>query len=410
MLEQAEESKLLKASRAIVTMYSNPGSLEETLQGISRVVSSLLEAKLVSILLLDEEEESLYIKAHYLGSEGYIKKPPLEVAGSLVGEVVKTHSPIFIPDIAREDRLVYKALLQEEGLVTLLSVPLSMKGAVIGVMNVYWSFTKVLSQEELELANLSALHSAMAIENARLHGQVVQAQKEIADKERLVSLGELSAGLAHEIRNPLNVINMLLYAIQRQAPEFCRLCQVSDDISVLNNEVKRINLLIEQFLDFARPSGLQRAPHDIKEILEEVLILTAYEAKSRGVTLVRIYSKEPAVLVVDGNKLKQVFLNLVLNGLQAIDGAGEVSCGVRWSKAFLRVDIQDTGSGVDPKEIPRLFIPFYTTKEKGIGLGLPLSARIIEEHGGKISLEPSPSGKGMTATVLLPRQGLEPGW
>jgi len=191
--------------------------------------------------------------------------------------------------------------------VSLLSVPLSVQGVVIGVMNIYWSFAKVLSQEELELANLSALHSAMAIENARLHSQVVQAQKEIADKERLVSLGELSAGLAHEIRNPLNVINMLLYAIQRQAPEFCRFCQVTDDITVLNNEVKRINLLIEQFLDFARPSGLHEAPHDIKEILEEVLILTAYEAKSRGVTLVKNYGKEPAVLSVDGNKLKQVF-------------------------------------------------------------------------------------------------------
>jgi len=334
-----------------------------------------------------------------------IQKTPLEVAGSLVGEVVKTNSPIFILDISREDRLVYKALLQEEGLVSLLSVPLSVQGVVIGVMNIYWSFAKALSQEELELANLSALHSAMAIENARLHSQVVQAQKEIADKERLVSLGELSAGLAHEIRNPLNVINMLLYAIQRQAPEFCRFCQVTDDITVLNNEVKRINLLIEQFLDFARPSGLHEAPHDIKEILEEVLILTAYEAKSRGVTLVKNYGKEPAVLRVDGNKLKQVFLNLVLNALQAIEGGGEVSCGVHWSKAFLRVDIQDTGSGVDPKEIPKLFIPFYTTKEKGIGLGLPLSARIIEEHGGKITLEPGPSGKGLTASVWLPRKG-----
>lgn len=408
MLERVEESKLLKASRAIVTMYSNPGSLEDTLQGITRVVSSLLDARLVSILLLDEDEEILYIKAHYLGSEGYTKKPPLEVAGSLVGEVVKTNSPIFIPDISREDRLVYKALLQEEGLVSLLSVPLSVQGVVIGVMNIYWLFAKALSQEELELANLSALHSAMAIENARLHSQVVQAQKEIADKERLVSLGELSAGLAHEIRNPLNVINMLLYAIQRQAPEFCRFCQVTDDIAVLNNEVKRINLLIEQFLDFARPSGLHEAPHDIKEILEEVLILTAYEAKSRGVTLVKNYGKEPAVLRVDGNKLKQVFLNLVLNALQAIEGGGEVSCGVHWSKAFLRVDIQDTGSGVDPKEIPKLFIPFYTTKEKGIGLGLPLSARIIEEHGGKITLEPGPSGKGLTASVWLPRKGVEP--
>lgn len=405
MLERVEESKLLKASRAIVTMYSNPGSLEDTLQGITRVVSSLLDARIVSILLLDEDEEILYIKAHYLGSEGYTQKPPLDVAGSLVGEVVKTNSPIFIPDISREDRLVYKALLQEEGLVSLLSVPLSVQGVVIGVMNIYWSFAKALSQEELELANLSALHSAMAIENARLHSQVVQAQKEIADKERLVSLGELSAGLAHEIRNPLNVINMLLYAIQRQAPEFCRFCQVTDDITVLNNEVKRINLLIEQFLDFARPSGLHEAPHDIKEILEEVLILTAYEAKSRGVTLVKNYGKEPAVLRVDGNKLKQVFLNLVLNALQAIEGGGEVSCGVHWSKAFLRVDIQDTGSGVDPKEIPKLFIPFYTTKEKGIGLGLPLSARIIEEHGGKITLEPGPSGKGLTASVWLPRKG-----
>ena len=408
MLERVEESKLLKASRAIVTMYSNPGSLEDTLQGITRVVSSLLDARLVSILLLDEDEEILYIKAHYLGSEGYTQKPPLDVAGSLVGEVVKTNSPIFIPDISREGRLVYKALLQEEGLVSLLSVPLSVQGVVIGVMNIYWSFAKALSQEEFELANLSALHSAMAIENARLHCQVVQAQKEIADKERLVSLGELSAGLAHEIRNPLNVINMLLYAIQRQAPEFCRFCQVTDDIAVLNNEVKRINLLIEQFLDFARPSGLHEAPHDVKEILEEVLILTAYEAKSRGVTLVKNYGKEPAVLRVDGNKLKQVFLNLVLNALQAIEGAGEVSCGVRWSKAFLRVDIQDTGSGVDLKEIPKLFIPFYTTKEKGIGLGLPLSARIIEEHGGKITLEPGPSGKGMTASVWLPKKGVEP--
>jgi signal transduction histidine kinase len=212
----------------------------------------------------------------------------------------------------------------------------------------------------------------------------------------------MSAGLAHEIRNPLNVINMLLYAIQRQTPEFCKFCQVLDDISVLKNEVGRIKLLIDQFLDFARPSKLNKAPHDIKEILEEVLILTGYEAKTRGVKLTRTYGPEPLMLTVDGDKIKQVFLNLLLNAFQAIEGPGEVIFSFRSLKRDIRLDIQDTGSGVHPNDIPRLFIPFYTTKDKGLGLGLPLSARIIEEHGGKLTLEPGPKGKGTLASVFLP--------
>lgn len=403
MLEPTQGSKLFQATRAIVKIHSNPGSLEETLQEISEVVSSLLDARLVSILLLDEDEETLRLKSHHRGSEGYALKPPLEVSRSIVGGVVTSKAPLFIPDIALEEGLIYRELLLQEGLKSLLSVPLITMGSVMGVMNLYWAFVKALTQEEMELANLSALHATMAIENARLHRQVLQTQKEMAQKERLVGLGELSAGLAHEIRNPLNVINMLLYAIQRQAPEFCRFCQVSDDISILKNEVGRIKLLIDQFLDFARPSKLDKAPHNIKEILEEVLILTGYEAKARGVNLKRAYGPEPLVLAVDGDKIKQVFLNLVLNAFQAIEGPGEVIFSFRQLKGRIRVDIQDSGSGVDPKEIPRLFIPFYTTKDKGLGLGLPLSARIIEEHGGRLTLEPGPEGKGTLACIFLPR-------
>jgi len=403
-IEDKRPNKMLLTAQALVRIYSTPNSVVDTLKKITEIVSKVLDARLVSIMLLDEDEELLHIKAHFQGTEGYVKKPPLRVSKSLIGDVVKHKVPIFTQNIQQDDRFVYKTLMKDENLSCLLSVPSISNGRVIGVLNTYWGYVKVLDEEELELANLCALHSAMAIENTNLHEEVVNIQKEIARKERLISLGELSAGLAHEIRNPLNVINMLIYAIKDQFSEFCYVCPIAEDMAIVQKEVQRINLLIEQFIDFARPGQMNLSLQNIKEILEEVLLITTPEAKYKNIFFVKNYQNDPIYLNVDGDKIKQVFLNIILNAIQSMDSGGDITISFCKKKGFYVMIFLDQGCGLKDEDVSKIFVPFYSTKKKGLGLGLPLSARIIDAHGGKLSIEPRLNQKGACASILLPTQ------
>ncbi|MCX5849739.1 MAG: ATP-binding protein [Deltaproteobacteria bacterium] len=243
-------------------------------------------------------------------------------------------------------------------------------------------------------------------QNRHLAG-VVDMERQLEKAERLSSLGQLAAGVAHEIRNPLNAISM---ATQRLKRDFVPSDpQKSDDFQnlsgVIKDEIKRLDGIIEEFLTFSKSRRLDFCKFSITEVLQKIVNLIREEASTRGITIETTWRHAPALISMDVNKLQQAFLNLIKNAMESITEAeGKVFVTVdKEGKNYIVVKISDTGCGMTDEEIKSIFNPEYTTKEKGLGLGLSLAFEIIRGHGGDIRVN-SRKDKGTTFEVILPRE------
>jgi signal transduction histidine kinase len=388
----------LEALFSISREISSTLQLEEVLQRVVAHACRLMEARSASLLLVDSESGRLRPAATYGASDAYLALPDREVTASLTGEVITSGLPLYIPDVRAADHVQLSALARKEGLCTLLSVPLRTKTAIIGALNVYTAELRHFDESDMRLLTLLASQSAIAIENARLHADEVEVHERLRQSEKLAALGKLSAGLAHELRNPLNTISMLMYAMAQDMPP-----QGSGaaDLRIVQGELRRMSLLIEQFLEFARP----RPPHfqreRLDEIMEETLLLIGPEARTRGITIHKEWEKILPSVWVDGEQLKQVFLNLLLNALQAMPKGGSLTVRLHVSGGSLLTSIADEGEGIPSEVRANLFEPFFSTKAGGTGLGLSISQRIIEGHNGRLRLFSQPD-VGTTAVVRLP--------
>ncbi len=225
-----------------------------------------------------------------------------------------------------------------------------------------------------------------------------QTEEQLRRADRLSALGELSAGMAHEIRNPLGSI--------KGAVEILKDDYTPDDakyefVQILLKETDRLNSIVQEFLGFARPKQPEFLPTDLNEAIESVLILTAQEARNAGVKVDKRLDPAIGRRSLDAGLLKQAFLNLILNAIQAMPGGGvlRVESGLRGNAAEVR--ITDTGVGISEENRKKLFSPFFTTKKNGTGLGLAVTYRIIENHRGTIDVVSEP-GRGTTFTVKIP--------
>ncbi|HVU50888.1 MAG TPA: ATP-binding protein [Polyangia bacterium] len=271
------------------------------------------------------------------------------------------------------------------------------------------------SSDEIELFRLVATTIGVTLQNS----QVYERMKE---RDRLAALGQMAAGLAHEIRNPLGSIKGAAQFLQPaintagappggKAPAAAGHSELGDQREFLNiivEEVNRLNKIVSQFLDYARPYRGEQKPLEIADVLKKTLQLLQKEDVGRFDITTAFAERLPPIRA-DAEQLLQVFLNLSLNALQAMPDGGRllISTGLRRSTrrgaaaAFLEIRFRDTGVGIEPGDLKNLFIPFFTTKDKGTGLGLPISQRIIENHGGTIEVRSQPA-EGATFTVLLP--------
>jgi signal transduction histidine kinase len=257
------------------------------------------------------------------------------------------------------------------------------------------------SSDEIDLFRLVATTIGVTLQNS----QVYERMKE---RDRLAALGQMAAGLAHEIRNPLGSIKGAAQFLQPPGNAAPAAGDTKEFLNIIVEEVNRLNKIVSQFLDYARPYRGEQKPLEIADVLKKTLQLLAKE-DSIPVEIVTAFAERLPPVRADAEQLFQVFLNLSLNALQAMPQGGKllISTGLRRATrrgaaaAFLEIRFRDTGVGIPPGDLKNLFIPFFTTKEKGTGLGLPISQRIIENHGGTIEVRSQP-GEGATFTVLLP--------
>ena len=255
-------------------------------------------------------------------------------------------------------------------------------------------------------------HVEAAVAVLRDVSRIKQLEAEVRRGETLAAVGRMAVGLAHEIRNPLSAIRGAVQLLQRELGDEARWGEYT---SVLLNEVGRVNRIIEMLLDLGRPVTLRPVPLNVHQLLERVGLLCAEMAAQSGVTIVRRYDPSLPPILGDEDRLLQVLHNLLRNAIDAMPRGGRLTLVTRLSmnplfakvdlgqgpRTMAEVQVADEGEGIPAALRARLFTPFFTTKDRGLGLGLALCHRILEEHHGAIQVA-SEEGRGTTVSCFLP--------
>ena len=243
-----------------------------------------------------------------------------------------------------------------------------------------------------EIGDLAAAFNRMTRDLKQSRDQLIQA-------ERLATAGKMSASFAHEIRNPLSSMRMLAQMMM-QKPEMS-VEKHQQSLRYILEEIERIDTIVKGLMDFARPTALNLTQQRLAPVLQAVLALMEANLAHHQIQLVLDLSPETPEVQFDSDKLKQAFMNAVLNAMEAMPQGGELKVSTFTKAGHICIKIMDTGIGIPEEDLEHIFQPFFTRKTKGTGLGLANMKRILEEHGGKVEIESTP-GKGTTVLMRLP--------
>jgi signal transduction histidine kinase len=309
-----------------------------------------------------------------------------------------------------------KMTLEEKNILEILT-PIRLDNKVIGIARLGFlrdrtddilrenRYAMFISTALIVMIGIMSLWILYQNQNSHL-ARIEEMERKLQQAERLSALGQLAAGVAHEIRNPLNAISMATQRVQREyfpqdedkEESFRRIT------GVIRDEIRRLNEIIEEFLTFSKSRRLELHNRSVTDIVQKVTNLMQEEALSRGIKIETVWSDNNVMISVDENKIKQALYNVLKNAMESIPISGTISVSVEPAGSRkIKIKISDTGSGLTQEEISRIFNPEYTTKEKGLGLGLTLAHEIIRGHRGEIRVE-SEVGKGSTFEIILPTE------
>jgi len=396
---------LLRSSKDMVSIVD----LENLSNNLVKTVGRALGVEKASLYLVDEAKGSYNLNAKVgLGADQYLETALLR-DDPLIRHLQKSREGVVREELemARDDparRLTAERMGQLDAEI---SVPIVSKQKLIGILNLgHKEGREIYSNEDLELLSTLANQAAIAIENARLYENLKQSQHTLRRADRLSSLGLLTAGLAHEIRNPLVAIRTFTQLL----PERYDDAEFREGFQGLAlKEVDRICGLITDLLSFARPSRPNVAEENLNDVVESIARILETEAKEKGVEITREFSANLPKAWIDREQMKQVFMNLILNAIQAMKEGGSIYISTRpyfkneggEPEQFVQVEIRDTGVGIPEENLDHIFDPFFTSKDEGSGLGLSISHQIVQEHGGYVTVE-SKIGAGTSFFINLP--------
>ena len=298
-----------------------------------------------------------------------------------------------------------------------MAIPFVLNDKIAGVVRIGLereSMDRILAENRRNMMIFSILIVLIALlamwllfhnQNRHLAG-IVEMERRLDKAERLSALGQLAAGVAHEIRNPLNAVSMASQRLKRdfvpadedKAREFQSLA------GVIRDEIRRLNGIIEEFLTFSKSRRLEFHDYPVTDVLQKIVNLIREEATAMNIDIRTHWSTDGAVIPMDMDKLQQALLNIIKNAMESMDGKGVIDITVtQKTKDKISIKVSDTGCGMTSNEVKRIFSPEYTTKEKGLGLGLPLAHEIVRGHSGEI-LVFSEQGSGTTFEIILPAE------
>jgi signal transduction histidine kinase len=385
---------LLRSSRDMISLVE----LDSLSERLVRTVSDSMRIGKASLYVVDDVKGGFVCKAS-IGLDGGGGATSFSKDDVLVQRFGRSLQTLVREELAvgynhgTAEPLLAARLLELEAEI---SLPLTAKGRLVGILNLgHKEENDLYSKEDIELLFTLANQAAIAIENARLYQNLKQSQDTLRRADRLSSLGLLTAGLAHEIRNPLVAIRTFTQLL----PERYEDAEFREGFqSLALKEVDRICGLITDLLSFARPSKPNVALEDINAVIDGIVRILETQAKEKNVEIVREFSVNLPKVWIDREQMKQVFMNLIFNGIQAINDGGIIIISTRlYNKnaeeepgGFLQVEIRDNGIGIPEENLQHIFDPFFTSKDEGSGLGLSISHQIVQEHGGYVTVESKP--------------------
>jgi two-component system, NtrC family, sensor kinase len=417
----AHLNALLQVSSELLAARSRDAMLERAL---IHALALVPQAARAAIYLYDPETDRLALRAG-LGAMPITLPidPGILGAAFTSRQTYRASSVAAVLDRARAEGVeapLISVLDPEHPPSGVLAIPLSARDQAIGVLGLVRDSGEgpfaAEAQATVEgLANLTAtaiLEERSRHEAAALSSQLADLEEQqrtmaarlttveagMLQTARLAAVGELAAAVAHEINNPLYAARNCLYLLEEDLPPALR---DSPYMNMARDQLARIATIIERMRDFYRPARGELAPYNLNRGLEETLELAALNLRKLPIKM--IFTPDPALppVVCDSDQLRQVFLNLILNAIDAMPEGGTLTVRTEAGPTMALVEIADTGIGIPPEVRERLFEPFFTTKPSGTGLGLSISAHIVTQHGGQILVE-SQEGQGSTFRVVLP--------
>ncbi len=301
-------------------------------------------------------------------------------------------------------------LSQDPRVYSFVTVPLMGKGKVLGVILVDNLYNQnPITEEDIHFLSMFANQAGLAIENAILYRNLEEVHQELKETqaflvhlEKMGALGEMSTAIAHEIKNPLTSIGGFARRLDRIVPEESREKRYSQTII---KEVTRLERILNDLLTYTQDECFAFQELDLRDILEESLSMVTEEIRSGRIQLVKEYGEEIPKITGDSHQLKLTFFNLFQNACQAMKDQGTLFVRTRsFSKngsSYIKVEVEDSGKGIDPENLPNIFNPFYSTKDSSLGLGLPIVHKIITSHRGQIEVDNRP-GQGVKFIITLP--------
>ncbi len=284
---------------------------------------------------------------------------------------------------------------------------LIMSRYITGPLHRFVEFTKILgrgeygtklqvsSSDEIGYLARSFNTLSMQLKTAKEKMEEAFTYTHLLETEKVSSIGQISAGLAHELKNPMTTLKMMFQAFREQ-PDMTR-----EDAEIISNEIETIDRILNNFLGFVRQKNFNVSEIDLNELIDRVLTLAYYAIDNSGITVNKELLGSLPHIRADRALMEHVFLNLVLNSVQSMSEGGEIRISGRSDERFVEIMIWDRGSGIPPEIRDRVFSPFFTTKEDGTGLGLSIAYNIVKSHGGSLSFH-SNEGAGTVFTVRLP--------
>jgi len=319
---------------------------------------------------------------------------------------------IFVRDVS-EEKGVDKRIISDFGITSFAVTPLMAKEKVVGVVVVDNAMSgRTITDEDLRLLQLYINQAGMAIENSMLYNRLEdanrslsEAQDQLIQGERLATIGEMAAGIAHELKNPLVSIGGFARRLEKDIAPGSREREYA---ATIVNEVKRLEKMLSEILDFSKKSVLCYEQCNIIDIVEDALTIVGPLLEECRIKVARRYSSKVPSFLGDCLKLKQVFLNLFYNSHEAMKSGGQLDIAVSTTKLggkrAVSVKVADSGGGIPQEGSHKIFNPFFTTKKTGTGLGLPIANRIVANHGGKIVVN-NKVGVGVEFNVIIPLVG-----
>ena len=384
------------------TLFSTQ-SMEEALDQTSRLIGRLMKSKICSLMMLSENGQELMLRSSSGAGEAYQNKPHIPVDESLMGFVLKRGKPLTVMNVQDHDVFLYPDIAQKEGLVSLLAVPLMVDDHKIGVLSVYMPVVHRFSIAEIELLSTLGNLVASAIERGRLMETMISLEESLRQGERLSAVGMMAAEIAHEIRNPLTVVQMLFHHLTESASFDVG---IQKDIQIITEKMKSMNRIVDQVLTFSRSSEPQMALLDSSQIFHDVLLLTRPKMESLHIRIQYQVEEDLAPMNADRAQVEQALLNLILNAADAMEAGGTIRLQAQnvvvEGVSHISLSVLDTGHGMTQEQVERLFTSFLSSKPHGTGIGLAIVRKIMESHRGKIQVT-SKIGKGSQFHLLFPR-------